>query len=187
MDDLIEEVLTLWFEGVVENEMCEPWWVQDEAFDAEIRQRFREVQRLASAGELDVWTEIPMDTLAPVVVLDQFSRNLNSGSAAAVANDPKALAIAEAGIEKDWGGEFREPDRVFFYLPHEHSKKNLDAQRRCFRVFFETRMGTEYPEAHMRFVERFGRFPHRNAVLGRSNTPEEDEYFAQTREGFEAG
>ena len=106
MDDLIEEVLDLWFEGVVENEMREAWWVQDEAFDAEIRRWFKEVQRRASAGEVDVWTEIPMDTLAPVVVLDQFSRNLNSGSAAAVANDPKALAIAEAGIEKDWGGEF---------------------------------------------------------------------------------
>ena len=186
MDDLIEEVLDLWFEGVVENEMREAWWVQDEAFDAEIRRWFREVQRRASAGELDVWAETPKGSVAPVIVLEQFSRNLNRGSDAAVANDPKALAIVEAGIEKDWGGEFRKPNRVFFYLPHEHSE-NFDVQRRCFRVFFETRMGTEYPEAHMSFAERFGRFSHRNAVLGRSNTPEEDEYFAQTREGFEAG
>ena len=166
--------------------MRELWWEQDEAFDAKIRQRFREVQRRASAGELDVWTEIPKGTLAPVVVLDQFSRNLNRGSAAAVADDPKALAIAEAGIEKDWGREFRKPDRVFFYLPHEHSE-DFDVQRRCFRVFFETRMGTEYPEAHMRLIERFGLFSHRNVVLGRSNTPKEDECFAQTREDFEAG
>ena len=186
MDDLIEEVLDLWFEGVVENEMREAWWVQDEAFDAEIRRWFREVQRRASAGELDVWAETPKGSVAPVIVLEKISRNLNRGSDAAVANDPKALAIVEAGIEKDWGGEFREPNRVFFYLPHEHSE-DFDVQRRCFRVFFETRMGTEYPEAHIRLVERFGRFPHRNAVLGRSNTPEEGEYFAQTREGFEAG
>ena len=186
MDDQIEEVLAFWFEGVVENELREAWWVQHDAFDAEIRQRFGEVHRRASAGELDAWTETPKGSLALVIVLDQFSRNLNRGSAAAFANDPKALATAEAAIEKDWDREFREPDRVFFYLPHEHSE-DFDVQRRCFRVFFETRMGTECPEAHMRLVERFGRFPHQNAVLGRSNTPEEDEYFAQTREGLEAG
>ena len=150
MDDLIEEVLDLWFEGVVENEMREAWWVQDEAFDAEIRRWFREVQRRASAGELDVWAETPKGSLAPVIVLDQFSRNLNRGSAAAFANDPKAMATAEAAIEKGWDREFREPDRVFFYLPHEHSE-NFDVQRRCFRVYFETRGGTEYPEAYRAF------------------------------------
>ncbi len=186
MDDLIEGTLALWCEGVVENEMREARWVQDEAFDAETRRRFKEVQRRASAGELGAWTETPKGSLAPVIVLDQFSRNLNRGSAAPLANNPKALAIAEAGIEKAWGGEFSESDRVFFYSPHEHSEE-FDVQRRFVGVFFETRMGAEYPEVHMRLIERFGRFPHRNAVLGRSNTPEEDEYFAQTREGFEAG
>ena len=101
MDDLIEGTLALWCEGVVENEMREAWWVQDEAFDAEIRRWFREVQRRASAGEFDVWAETPKGSVAPVIVLEQISRNLNRGSDAAVANDPKALAIVEAGIEKD--------------------------------------------------------------------------------------
>ncbi len=186
MVDQIEEVLAFWFEGVVENEMREAWWVQDDAFDAEIRRRFEEVHRRASAGELDAWTETPKGSLALVIVLDQFSRNLNRGSAAAFANDPKALATAEAAIEKGWDREFREPDRVFFYLPHEHSE-DLEVQRRCFDLFSDTKLGTEYAESHMKLIERFGRFPHRNAVLGRANTPGEDEYLAQPREGFEAG
>ena len=186
MNDHIEEVLAFWFEGVVENEMREAWWVQDDAFDTEFRRRFGEVHRRVSAGELEAWRETPRGSLALVIVLDQFSRNLNRGSAAAFAKDPKALATAEAAIEKDWDREFREPNRVFFYLPHEHSE-DLDVQRRCFGLFSETKMGTEYAEAHIKLIERFVRFPHRNAVLGRANTLEENEYLAQPREGFEAG
>lgn len=186
MDEQIEEVLAFWFEGVKDGEMREAWWVQDDAFDDEIRERFGDLHRRGSAGELDNWTESAKGALALVIVLDQFSRNLNRGSAAAFANDPKALAVAEAAIEKGWDKEFREPDRVFFYLPHEHSE-DLNVQRKCFELFAATEMGTEYAEAHMKLIERFGRFPHRNAVLGRANTPEEEEYLAQPRDGFEAG
>ena len=186
MDDQIEEVLAFCFECVVENEMRESWCVQDDAFDAEILRRFGEVHRRASTGELDAWTETPKSSLALVIVLDQFSHNLMYCSAAAFANDRKTLATAELAIEKDWDRKFRVPDRVYFYLPHEHSE-DLDVQRGCLGLFSKTKMGTEYAEAHMKLIKRFGHFPHRHAVLGRANTPEEDEYLAQPREGFEAG
>ena len=186
MDHQIEEVLAFCFEGVVENEMRESWCVQDDAFDAEILRRFGEGHRRASTGELDAWTETPKSLLALVIKLDQFSHNLIYCSTAAFANDPKALATAELAIEKDRDRKFRVPDRVFYYLPHEHSE-DLDVQRRCFGLFSKTKMGTEYAEAHMKLIDRFVRFPHRNAVLGRANTPQEDEYLAQPREGFEAG
>jgi len=186
IDAQINAVLDFWFDGVVEGEMRAAWWEQSDDFDTEIRETFGETHERAAAGALDHWADTPEGALALVIVLDQFSRNLNRGSAAAFANDPKALSIAETAIEKGWDQQFQEPNKVFFYLPHEHSE-DIDVQRRCFELFSKTKMGTEYAESHMKLIERFGRFPHRNKVLGRTNTPEEEEYLAQPREGFEAG
>ena len=186
MDEQISGVLDFWFDGVVEGEMRPEWWEQSDEFDAQIRGQFGEMHKRAAAGELDDWTETAEGALALVIILDQFSRNLDRGSAAAFANDPKALSIAEMAIEKGWDQQFQEPNKVFLYLTHEHSE-DIKVQRRCFDLFAKTKMGTEYAEAHMKLIERFGRFPHRNKVLGRANTPEEEAYLAQPREGFEAG
>ncbi|MDP7390763.1 MAG: DUF924 family protein [Alphaproteobacteria bacterium] len=170
MDEQISAVLDFWFDGVVEGEMRPEWWEQSDEFDAQISGQFGETHTCAVAGESDHWPETVEGALAFVIVLDQFSQNLNRGSAAAFAKYPKTLSIAETAIEKGWDQQFPEPNKVFFYLPHEHSE-DIKVQRRCFDLFVKTKMGTEYAEAHMKLIERFGRFPHRNKVLGRANTP----------------
>ncbi len=183
--DDIDAVHEFWF-GAAPGRMRDVWFQRDDGFDAEIRARFGDLHRRAAAGHCDGWAETPDGALALVIVLDQFSRNLHRGSAEAFAFEGMALAVAEAAIAKGWDKTFREPDRVFFYLPHEHSE-DIEVQRRCVELFSDTEMGTEYAESHLQLIERFGRFPHRNAVLGRANTAEEEAYLAQPREGFEAG
>ena len=140
----------------------------------------------AAAGKVDHWAETAEGALALVIVLDQFSRDLNRGSAAALAKYPKTLSISETSIEKGLDQQFPEPNEVFFYLPLEHSE-DIEVQRRCFDLFAKTGMGTEYAKAHMKLIEHFGRFPHRNKGLCRANTPIEKAYLAQPREEFEAG
>ena len=100
---------------------------------------------------MDHWAETAEGALALVIVLDQFSRDLNRGSAAAFAKYPKKLSMAEMAIEKGWDQQFPEPNEVFFYLPLEHNE-DIEVQRRCFDLFAKTRMGTEYAEAHMKLI-----------------------------------
>jgi len=163
------------------------WFERSDEFDAELRTRFVYVYDRASAGECDHWTETPKGTLALIVLLDQFSRNLYRGDARTFATDAKALGLADTAIKKGWDRKFTEAEQIFFYLPHEHGE-DLEVQKRSVEMFSQTKeWGTEYAKAHLQLVERFGRFPHRNAVLGRENKPEEEKYLSQPREGFEAG
>ena len=163
------------------------WFERSDEFDAELRTRFVYVHDRASAGECDHWTETPKGTLALIVLLDQFSRNLYRGDARTFATGAKALGLADTAIKKGWDRKFTEAEQIFFYLPHEHGE-DLEVQKRSVEMFSQTKeWGAEYAEAHLQLVERFGRFPHRNAVLGRENRPEEDKYLSQPREGFEAG
>lgn len=185
MKEQIDAILEFWF-GPDPGEKRDAWFERSDAFDEEIRTKFGAVQAQAAAGECDGWAETPRGALALVLLLDQFSRNLFRGDARAFASDSKALGIADAAIQKGWDREFPEIMRIFFYLPHEHCE-DLEVQRRCVELFTGTEWGTEYAEAHFKLIERFGRFPHRNAVLGRENTPDEEAYLSQPREGFEAG
>ena len=125
--------------------------------------------------------------MALIVLLDQFSRNLYRGDARTFAADATALGLADTAIETGWDRKFTEAEQIFFHLPHEH-REDHEVQKRSVELFNQTKeWGTEYAEAHLQLVERFGCFPHWNAVLGRENTPEEEEYLSQPREGFEAG
>ena len=186
LDKEIDEVIEFWF-GPEPGKKRDEWFERNDAFDAEIRDRFGELHARAAAGNCDHWMETPRGALALIVMLDQFSRNLHRGSAAAFASDAKALAFAEAAIAKGWDKQFTEAEQIFFYLPHEHSE-DLAVQNRSVELFSQTKdWDLQYAESHRQLIERFGRFPHRNAALGRENTPEEEEYLAQPREGFEAG
>ena len=121
------------------------------------------------------------------MLLDQFSRNLYRGDARTFAADATALGLADTAIEAGWDRKFTEAEQIFFYLPHEH-REDHEVQKRSVELFSQSKeWGTEYAEAHLQLVERFGCFPHWNAVLGRENMPEEEEYLSQPREGFEAG
>ena len=191
MSPTAEAVLAFWFA----EESAARWFAADAAFDAQIRTRFGAVAAAAAAGELDGWTRTPLGWLALLILLDQFSRNLHRNDAKAWAQDPKALALALAGIERGDDQALPPLQRVFAYLPLEHAEDPTVQQRSvalfealCAESGPEQRAAFEgfldYARRHRDIIERFGRFPHRNALLGRSSTAQEAIYLAQPGAGF---
>lgn len=176
-----EDVLTFWFAECSE----EDWFKKSDAFDAALHDRFAPTQAAAADGRLDAWAETVDGRLALILLLDQMSRNLFRGSARAFAQDPAALALARRAIaEGDHVGAGRER-RMFLYLPFEHSENPAD-QAMCMALF--TALGdphlTDYAERHKVIVDRFGRFPHRNAALGRSSTAAETAFLQEPNSSF---
>jgi uncharacterized protein (DUF924 family) len=177
----VADVLRFWLEE------CTPaqWFEKDAAFDAALRARFGDLHaRLAAGGEL-ACADTPRATLAAVIVLDQFSRNLHRGDARAFACDERARALAHAALERGDDTDMAPAQRLFLYLPFEHSEDLADQQRSV--ALFEA-IGvadwTKIAIAHRDLIARFGRFPHRNAVLGRASTPEELDALAQPGNAF---
>jgi uncharacterized protein (DUF924 family) len=153
------------------------WFVQDAVVDAEIRDRFQGLHAAALAGSLLHWDDDASDALAHVIVLDQFSRNMFRGSAAAFAADPLARAAAGRAIERGFDRQAAKAERPFFYLPYMHSEALADQERCCDLCRAAGDEGTlKWAELHADIIRRFGRFPHRNAVLGRVTTPEEQAF-----------
>lgn len=186
------EVLDFWFGRVGTPEYCRPrdvWFKKDPAFDEAIRAHFLDLHRQAAAGQLQSWQAAPDSALALIVVLDQFSRNLFRGSSRAFAADAQALAVAQSAVTKGFDRLLAPVQRWFVYLPFEHAE-DLALQRRSLELFESLRedadsAGTiDYARRHLEIIERFGRFPHRNAVLGRVSTPEEAEFLKQPGSGF---
>ena len=183
-------VLDFWF-GPVDGRGPErkEWFRKDAKFDAEIRARFAGTHRAAAAGELDAWRASPEPMVALIVVLDQFSRNLYRDDARAFAQDAHARACAREALARRDDLSLLPVQRQFLYLPFEHSEDAAD-QDLCHDLmasleqFPETRGLTEWAEKHRVIIRRFGRFPHRNAALGRESTPAEREFLAQPGSGF---
>lgn len=152
------------------------WYKKDAGFDAAIRERFLATHEAAKAGLLDAWAETPEGALALVIVLDQFPRNIFRDDPRAFAADAKALATTDAAIARGFDLKIEPPLRQFFYLPLMHSEHLAD-QERCVAAFAggapENR---KFAEVHRDVIARFRRFPHRNAVLGRTTTPEEQAF-----------
>jgi uncharacterized protein (DUF924 family) len=155
----------------------EKWFKKNEAFDDELRRRFLETHEAAAASQLADWKATPEGALALLIVLDQFPRNMFRGSARAFAADPLARAVAEGALESGFDRKVAAAERMFFYLPFEHSESMAD-QERCVALFRATgdADALKWAELHADIIRRFGRFPHRNAVLGRSTTPEEQAF-----------
>jgi uncharacterized protein (DUF924 family) len=150
------------------------WFVRDAAVDAEIRAQFLGLYTAAVAGALGPWEDDASSALAHVIVLDQFPRNMFRGSAAAFAADPLARAAAGRAIERGFDRQAAKAERPFFYLPYMHSEALADQEHCCDLCRAAGDAGTlKYAELHLDIIRRFGRFPHRNAVLGRVTTPEE--------------
>ncbi|MDE0661970.1 MAG: DUF924 domain-containing protein [Gammaproteobacteria bacterium] len=163
------------------------WYIADDGFDAEIRDRFGDAIKQAQQGLFADWVETPEGALALVILLDQFPRNAYRGTADAFAGDPVALAVAGRAVERGFDRDLACPGRAFLYHPFEHSEDSED-QERSVRLF-ET-LAAQAPEewrefaadfvpyahAHREVIARFGRFPHRNATLGRADTTEERAY-----------
>jgi uncharacterized protein (DUF924 family) len=174
MDDLPQpiDVLDFWWTAGIDK-----WYGGGETFDDTCRERFQNLLEIAASGELEDWEETPHGSLALLIVLDQFSRNIFRGTARAFAQDAQALAVAERAVAAGFDRCFPAPARNFFYMPFTHAE-NLDAQERCCDHFRTSgdQDGYYYALLHMDAIRRFGRFPHRNGVLGRETTAEEQRY-----------
>lgn len=180
------DVLDFWFGRPADadhGQFRAVWFNPDEKFIAEAREQFAETYERAANGELDDWQETPEGALALILLLDQFSNLLHRGQAGAFESDEAARKATNLALERGFDQKFPEQFRWFFYLPLEHSE-NLEDQRRAVELFRaltpnETNLsGLDYAERHLRVIERFGRFPNRNAALGRQSTPEEEEFLA---------
>lgn len=166
------------------------WFGKDPEFDQAVTARFRPLYNRAVAGTLESWRTTPQAALALVIVLDQFPRNMFRGTPEAFATDNQALWVAKEAIELGYG-QFLEPmQRIFLYLPLEHSE-NLEDQIEAvalFQILCDTNPELsdtfDYAVRHKDVIEKFGRFPHRNAILGRESTPEEIEFLQQPGSSF---
>jgi uncharacterized protein (DUF924 family) len=155
----------------------ERWFEKDAAVDAEIRDKFEGVYNAALQGSLGHWEDDAPGALALIIVLDQFSRNMFRGAAAAFAADSLARAAASRAIGRGFDREAAKAERPFFYLPYMHSEALADQERCCELCRAAGDAGTlKYAELHADIIRRFGRFPHRNAALGRITTAEEQAF-----------
>jgi uncharacterized protein (DUF924 family) len=149
------------------------WFNKDTTFDNDVR-LFIDTYEAAAAEKLAGWADTPEGALALVIVLDQFPRNMFRGSARAFAADPLARAVASRAIDRGFDHDMPIPDRQFFYLPFEHSELLEDQERSCALVAATGDADLlKWAQLHADIIRRFGRFPHRNASLGRITTPEE--------------
>jgi len=183
-----QEVLEFWF-GKEPGKSRAEWFRKDEKFDQEIRRRFGELHASAARRELEAWRASPEPLLALVVVLDQFSRNLFRGDARAFAQDAHARECADQALARGDDLALLPVQRQFLYLPYEHSEELADQDKsvelmRSLEAFEETRGLIEWAVRHRDVVRRFGRFPHRNAALGRASTAEEAEFLRRPGSGF---
>lgn len=186
-----QDVLDFWFDPA----RAAHWFAKDAAFDEQIRQRFAVATDDAAHGHFDTWAGNPADWLALLIVLDQFPRNLHRGDARAWAADVKAQRIALTGLADGFDQALPPLQRVFAYLPLEHAE-DMGLQQRAVALFEALHAQApaaerarfagfvDYARRHREVIARFGRFPHRNAVLGRDSTAAEREYLAQPGAGF---
>lgn len=158
----------------------EKWFAKDEVFDEAIRGRFLPAYEAAAAGERDDWAETAEGAYALLILLDQFPRNLFRDSPRAFVTDAKALRIAEHAIARGFDKAYEPPEQRFFYMPFMHSEA-LEDQERCIALCQAAGDpdGVKYAEIHRDIIRDFGRFPHRNPVLGRGTTPDEAAFLAE--------
>ena len=176
-----EQVISFWFEEIDPKS----WWSAEAAFDEFVRQRFLPTLRQAAAGELSGWRASPEGRLAEIVVLDQFSRNIHRGTPAAFAQDPMALALSQEAVAAGALASLQGAQRAFLLMPYMHSESRR-VHEQAVALFAEWAPGNnhEFELKHKLIIDRFGRYPHRNAILGRESTAEEIEFLKQPGSGF---
>lgn len=182
--DRVNAILNFWFgnpalSGSEYGQQRQVWFKKDPAFDETIRTHFLGDYEQAAAGELDTWQTQPRSCLALIVLLDQFPRNLFRGSPRSFATDAKALATARHAVQQGFDQKLLAVERIFIYLPFEHSETLADQDKSVSLVKALVEQTPDldsildYAIRHREVIEQFGRFPHRNAVLGRETTAEE--------------
>ena len=184
------EVADFWFGPVdARGPARREWFRKDAAFDAQIRRRFGALHAAAAARAREAWRASPGPMLSLVVVLDQFSRNLFRADARAFAQDAHARECAREALERGDDLQLLPVERQFLYMPFVHSEDPADQDRgmelmRSLESFEATRDAAQWAEKHRAIIRRFGRFPHRNAALGRPSTPAEEAFLKEPGSGF---
>ncbi|OMJ70225.1 hypothetical protein SteCoe_31856 [Stentor coeruleus] len=195
-----ENILNFWFEGFDNPEKINAkevnrWFMSTEEYNKRIRDLFFEDLLKAERGEYDNWINSPRENLALIILLDQFSRNLYKDTPGQVKNDPKAVDVAKYAIDNGFDMQLWPIHRLFIYLPFEHAE-DLRLQQFCLDKFDQNIASTQgeikeamegfkyFAHLHYVVIEKYGRFPGRNKMLGRSNTAEEDEYLKTDPYGF---
>ena len=177
----IEEVLTFWFNDLSPDD----WFESDEAVDSLIRERFQELHESLREQVPDTWRSSARGCLAAVIVLDQFPRNMYRGASRAFAADGTALSLAKEALVRGFDRELPIDERKFLYMPFEHSE-NPAEQARSMELFgtLDNELDLDYARRHKEIIDRFGRFPHRNAALGRTSSPEEIKFIKEPGSSF---
>lgn len=190
---MIDSILQFWFsdgEASTYDRRRQIWFGKQPEFDETIRRKFQESYSQAAAGQLDHWRETPQGCLALILLLDQFSRNMFRDTPQAFATDPLAQQLAELALEQGYDRQLSPLQRIFLYLPFEHSE-DLAQQQRSVELF--RALASDAPELadvydyalrHQAVIEQFGRFPHRNRILGRESTLAEVEFLKQPGSAF---
>lgn len=175
------EILRFWFDDLDERRR----FAKDPALDAEIAERFGALRDAVVASDAAGWRDDPDTLLAAIILVDQFSRNIHRDSARAFESDALALKLAREAIDKGWDGGMTKDWQQFLYMPFMHSERMAD-QEECvvlFRTLDDAHL-LSFATGHRDLIARFGRFPHRNAALGRASTPEELAYLSQPGAGY---
>ena len=174
-------VLTFWFEETDSRQR----FSKSADFDRQLTERFSQTLSACFAGECWRWRRTVEGRLAEIVVLDQFSRNIHRNTPLAFASDPMALALAQEVVLRGEDGNLAPERRAFVYMPYMHSESK-PVHEEAVRLFDlpGIESGYEYELKHKAIIDRFGRYPHRNAILGRVSTPEEIEFLSQPDSSF---
>jgi uncharacterized protein (DUF924 family) len=174
-------ILDFWFKEITP----EQWWKVDPAFDSQIANRFGDIHAQAIRAELFTWRVTPHGRLAEVIVLDQFSRNIHRGTRRAFEADTLALALAQEAVSAKADAELTQEERIFLYMPYMHSEsKRIHVVAE--RLFRENapKGNHDFELRHKAIIDRFGRYPHRNVMMGRESTPEELAFLIEPGSSF---
>jgi uncharacterized protein (DUF924 family) len=179
--DRPQDILNFWFSARVKP----LWFKKSSEFDQEIKQRFHNICQQAATGSLNSWRNQPNDTLALVLILDQFARNMFRNTPQAFATDPQAIELTKYALDHNYQQKLSLDQQAFLYMPLMHSEKRED-QADCVQLFsqLEPNNYLEFALKHQEIIDRFGRFPHRNQILNRKSTPEETSFLTQPGSSF---
>lgn len=178
---MYQNILEFWFEELKPQQ----WWIKDATLDQLIADRFSDLHRQAARGELYAWRVQAQGRLAEIIILDQFSRNMFRDSPLSFACDPQALALAQEAVASGADKLLSQIERNFLYMPYMHSESPL-IHEVALQLFHDNGIegSYDYEVRHKKIIDRFGRYPHRNAALGRESTPEEAEFLKLPGSGF---
>ncbi|OIQ18971.1 MAG: hypothetical protein BM556_06715 [Bacteriovorax sp. MedPE-SWde] len=176
-----KSILDFWFKELTPQQ----WWAKDPKLDTDIKRQFQKIHEDAKNCKLSHWRESPKGSLAEIIILDQFSRNIFRDTPQSFSCDPLALGLAQVAIEKGFDKQLSLQERAFLYLPYMHSE-SLQIHNEAISLFSAKGLESnlEFEMKHHTIIEKFGRYPHRNKILGRESTLEEEEFLKGPNSSF---